>query len=111
LDLPPNNRAVRSAPMDDALIRWLMAPGNEDEPSLEAVLRRPEWHQRAACRGSGHEGFIVERGSQYSRRDLCGGCGVRRECLQTALADPELVGLWAGTTEIDRRRMRRGRVA
>ena len=28
---------------------------------------------------------------------------MRRECLEAALADPELIGLWGGTTEAERR--------
>jgi hypothetical protein len=93
---------------DDALIRWLMTQGNEDEPSLVSLLRRPRWHQRAACRGMGHRAFIVGRREQYGGRELCGQCPVRRECLEFALADSELVGVWGGTTELDRRRTRRG---
>ena len=36
---------------------------------------------------------------------------VRRECLEAALADPELIGLWGGTTEAERREIRRRRMA
>ena len=93
---------------DDALTQWLMTNCNEDEPSLEALLRRPQWHQRAACRGMGHTAFMGRRREQYAGRELCCRCPVRRECLEFALADTELVGLWGGTTELDRRRMRRG---
>lgn len=94
--------------MQEALIRWLMTSGDEDPPSLEALLNRPKWHQRAACRGVGVDAFIVSRGRPYSQRELCEDCPVRRECLKTALADPDLQGLWGGTSEIERRRMRRG---
>jgi WhiB family transcriptional regulator, redox-sensing transcriptional regulator len=93
---------------DEALIQWLMANCNENEPSLEALLRRPWWHQRAACRGVGHKAFMARRHERYDGRELCGRCPVRRECLEFALADTELVGMWGGTTELDRRRMRRG---
>jgi len=44
-------------------------------------------------------------------RALCGDCPVRQECLEAALADESLVGLWGGTTELERREIRRGRVA
>jgi WhiB family transcriptional regulator, redox-sensing transcriptional regulator len=44
-------------------------------------------------------------------RALCEGCPVRQECLETALADDSLVGLWGGTTDAERREIRRGRVA
>lgn len=94
--------------VDDALIAWLMIPEAGPMPTLEDLLRRPEWHQRAACRGVGVETFIAGRGGQY-RRELCETCPVRQECLEVALADPEIVGLWGGTTERERRQMRRGR--
>ena len=33
--------------------------------------------------------------------------GTREECLAYALADKDLVGMWGGTTERERREMRR----
>jgi WhiB family redox-sensing transcriptional regulator len=57
------------------------------------------------------ENFVIGRGQQFSRRDLCDECPVRQECLEVALADESLQGLWSGTTEIERRQIRRGRVA
>jgi hypothetical protein len=34
-------------------------------------------------------------------------CGVRRECLDYALAEPDTVGIWGGSTGSERRAMRR----
>lgn len=94
---------------EQAVVRWLMTSGLGDElPALEDFIRRPEWHQRAACRGLGHEAFVVGTGGRFSRRELSVGCSVRQDCLETALANDELVGLWGGTTEVQRRQMRRG---
>ena len=80
--------------MDEPLIRWLMTPGNEDPPSLEAILNRPAWHRLAACRGLGVKTFVAGVGSQYEdrTRQLCASCQVRPECLETALADDSLQG-------------------
>jgi WhiB family redox-sensing transcriptional regulator len=82
-------------------------------PTLDDLLGRPEWQQRAACRGEGTEGFVLARGAGgYSRaKELCGVCVVRRECLEMALADDELVGLWGGTTGAERKKMRASRGA
>ena len=90
-----------------------MAPEAPEEAlTLEAFLHRPEWHQRAACRGVGVDAFVIPHGSQYgTTRELCQGCPVRQECLDVALADILLDGLWAGTTPAERKAMRRGRVA
>jgi WhiB family redox-sensing transcriptional regulator len=98
--------------MDEALTRWLMLPDAPDTPvTLEDFLQRPDWHRRAACRGEDVAAFTVDVGRQYDdgTRRLCAGCQVRRECLKTALADDSLQGMWAGTTPVERRQMRRGR--
>jgi WhiB family redox-sensing transcriptional regulator len=92
-----------------AVVRWVMAgPDNRTMPTLEELFHRPEWYQRAACRGVGTEGFIIDKGHRLSR-GLCQDCPVRQECLDTALADPDLVGVWGGTSERERREMRRAR--
>jgi WhiB family transcriptional regulator, redox-sensing transcriptional regulator len=38
---------------------------------------------------------------------ICGGCQVRQECLDFALAHDQLYGIWGGTTPEDRQRARR----
>jgi len=89
-----------------------MVPGAADERlTLEDFLRRPEWHQRAACGGVGVAGYVLGRGEGEYSRELCKGCVVREECLATALADVSLTGLWGGTTTRERMAMRRARVA
>jgi WhiB family transcriptional regulator, redox-sensing transcriptional regulator len=99
--------------MSDAVTHWLMSPGRGEQlPSLEDWLQRPAWHQDAACRSVGPDAFIRSPKADYgATRPLCDGCAVRQECLEAALADPDLVGLWGGTTDAERRAMRRGRVA
>ena len=42
---------------------------------------------------------------------ICAGCGVRRECLEFALAHDQTYGIWGGTTVEDRRRRRRAAAA
>ena len=51
------------------------------------------------------------RGNYETVRGLCEGCPVREDCFEAALADDSLVGLWGGTTEAERREIRRGAVA
>ena len=56
--------------------------------------------------------FITDPGTPTEpARAVCGACTVRSDCLAYALADPSLVGLWGGTTEKERRQMRRRKVA
>ncbi len=109
--VPPYHRMT----MNEALLGWLMTPGTPDGTlTLEDFLRRPPWHQQAACRGVGVTSFVLTKAkgtwSEYNR-ELCEDCPVRQECLETALADVSLLGLCGGTTPRERSVMRRGRVA
>jgi len=92
-------------------ISALTVLGNLDFPgTIDELMNRPAWHRWAACRGIGTDSFIVGIGGNYSRaRELCGGCSVGAECLEAALAADEFVGLWGGTTEKQRARMRASR--
>ena len=67
-----------------------------------------EWHLRAACRGQGPDDFIRGPRSDYGKtRQLCEACPVRQHCLDYALKDDSLTGLWGGTTDVERREIRR----
>ena len=69
-----------------------------------------ECHRQAACRGQGPDAFVRGPKSDYrATRELCETCPVRRACLDFALADETLTGLWGGTTNIERRLIRRRR--
>jgi WhiB family redox-sensing transcriptional regulator len=75
------------------------------------VQRRP-WMVRAACRGMKIGIFVTGRGEPTGEaKATCRRCQVRSECLAYALADPDMVGVWGGTSARERDRMRRGAVA
>ena len=68
------------------------------------------WQDRGACRGVDPGLFFPARGeSLAAARAVCAGCPVRRECLEHALAQPEKFGVWGGTSERERRVLRRDR--
>ena len=100
--------------VNEALVAWLMtAPDVPDETlPLEDFLRRPEWHQPAACRG-----LAPARSSQWLPTTSSGlgpsapGCTVRDECYSYAMSDPDLMGFWAGFTAKERKALRCARVA
>lgn len=74
----------------------------------QSLIVRPEWMQRAACRGVPTELFFTERGeSTAPARDVCRDCEVRAECLAFALNTAEKFGTWGGVSERGRRRLRR----
>ena len=74
-----------------------------------------EWQAQAACKNiSQPDIFFPGRGeSSAPAKAICAGCPVRAECLDYALSHGERVGIWGGTSERERRRMRsrRGRTA
>ena len=72
-----------------------------------------EWVTDAACRGEPPATFFPERergvdvnAVLWRARAVCNSCPVSVECLHYALADPELEGVWAGTTTRERRDLR-----
>ena len=79
----------------------------EPLPDISSLLRRPAWQRRAACRGRGVAEFFPPDGSSRIRAAVvCARCPVSKECLEYALCHPALKGVWAGTSERGRHRIR-----
>lgn len=69
---------------------------------------KPEWMRDGACVGCDPDLFYPERGASTKQaKAVCRGCPVRERCLQYALDGVEKFGIWGGTSERERRRMRR----
>lgn len=78
---------------------------------LDRLLDRPAWMADGACREHRELDWIGP-GNRYTvaaARAVCAGCDVRAACLDYALADPSLEGIWAATTLYERRRLRHDR--
>lgn len=68
---------------------------------------RVDWRTRAACRGMGSDLFFPTSGNATTHvTRICARCPVAEECRTTALDDPSLHGIWAGTSVRERRRLR-----
>lgn len=66
------------------------------------------WHLLAACRDADPELFFPTRGEESgAAREYCARCPVAEECLAYAMRTPDLQGVWAGTSQRQRERMRR----
>lgn len=66
------------------------------------------WQAEARCLQVDPEIFFPERGgSSKAARSVCVECGVRVECLKYALRNREQFGIWGGTSERERRKLRR----
>jgi WhiB family transcriptional regulator, redox-sensing transcriptional regulator len=84
-----------------------MMLSTEPLPDVAELFKRPAWQQQAACRGAGTARFFPAEGSSLMRaRRVCARCPVSDECLRYALAHPSLKGIWAGTSERRRRKLR-----
>lgn len=67
---------------------------------------------RAACRGLDPELFYPHRGENriaVEAKAICAGCSVQDECLEWALGNRETIGIWGGTSDLERRVVRRQR--
>lgn len=75
-----------------------------------AELRSSTWSD-AACRDADAEIFFpISMRDSVSRVEAlayCGSCAIRSACLEVALRDGSLVGIWGGTDEEERTRLRR----
>lgn len=72
--------------------------------SLLGALTPEGWEERAACRGADVELFFgVEEEDQQAAVEYCARCEVRQECLEYAVRNGEMYGIWGGTLESDRR--------
>ncbi len=68
------------------------------------------WMDRASCKGKDPTGeiFYPVRGADVTQaKRICAGCPVREDCLEYAIRHQERFGVWGGTTEGRRRKMRR----
>lgn len=92
----------RATPRDDASLAELLG-----------IAAPPAWMDQAAC-GEGHpDAWFPEQGepntllhAAYARR-ICASCPVQAQCLQMAMDNPELEGIWAGTSRSERKLLRR----
>ena len=69
-----------------------------------------DWWVLAACDGQEPEIFFPLSPQDVRAKEkavaICAKCQVREQCLTTAMADRSLVGIWGGTDELDRARLR-----
>lgn len=87
---------------------------NASEPCTTGRTEyRTEWRSLSACRDENPDMFFPAPRSltmfvQLARaKAICSGCPVTDECLRYALATRQDHGVWGGTSEEERRAMRR----
>lgn len=82
---------------------------NDDEGATGIVKAKTlDWVSKAACADMDYELFFPSGRPSPVAREACNGCDVLIHCLAHAL-DIRPVGFWGGTTEAERRLIRRER--
>ena len=94
----------------DATYRTLFEPFN---PAVDVAGQSMAWLDYAACRDSDPDLFFPAtvgspgRAQVEAAKKVCRPCPVKRTCLSRALDYGPEAGIWGGTTEAERRRLRR----
>jgi WhiB family redox-sensing transcriptional regulator len=78
-------------------IDWPKFDGSQPCRQVDPDIFFPEKHNRN----------ISARKAIEAAKAVCSTCKYQLDCLNYALSDSELKGIWAGTTEKDRALMRR----
>lgn len=85
--------------------------------TLPVTMENEDWRVDAACRDTdpdlffpvGTTGPAIEQIA--SAKAVCGECDAQSECLEFALATNQDSGVWGGTSEEERRKLRRAWLA
>jgi WhiB family redox-sensing transcriptional regulator len=90
----------------------MIQPREELRASLAhlSYQRGDDWREYALCTQTDPDDFHPLDGDRAAARrakKVCAECPVRAECLTWALDHDERFGVWVGTTERERRDMRR----
>lgn len=104
------------------LFQWNYDPGTPDPEFVSIGVRSPieypypaldradAWRDEAACREVGLEPFFPDKGERtaiHHAKALCARCPSRLACLEAGMNERH--GVWGGTTEQERRILRRQR--
>ena len=76
---------------------------------MTLAVAPPPWVEAGLCGQTDPDAFFPDKGgSNRAAKKVCARCDVRADCLADALAEPDPGGVWGGTTEAERHRIRRG---
>jgi WhiB family redox-sensing transcriptional regulator len=81
-----------------------------EDPEYYAKDPNRNWMSQANCMGVDPDLFFPERGESVKEaKEVCATCIVKQRCLEYALDNNEKFGIWGGSSERERRRMRKQR--
>lgn len=80
-------------------------------PTRLAVDLVTDWRRRAACTGLPNSAFFpvdaADTATIAQAKTVCETCPVSAQCLEYAFETNQRAGIWGGTTEDERRSLRR----
>jgi WhiB family redox-sensing transcriptional regulator len=88
----------------------------DTKPWRSTGAERTDWRDQAACRGQDPDLFfpVTTAGASLGQIEtatrVCQRCPVQTPCLRWALDIGQVCGIWGGTTEEERRALRRAPV-
>ena len=78
------------------------------------LLDIQRWMKDAACKGNTEGNWFPEQPGRTPAikiaMDICKQCAVKQECLDYAVARPEVLGIWGGKSPKARRVLRAKRI-
>tara|TARA_Y100000361_G_scaffold152765_1_gene172992 strand:+ start:150 stop:443 length:294 start_codon:yes stop_codon:yes gene_type:complete len=68
-----------------------------------------DWMKKGSCRGLQTDIFYHEQGhlNINTAKAICSGCSIREQCLDYAMRNQELYGIWGGYTTSERSVLRK----
>jgi WhiB family transcriptional regulator, redox-sensing transcriptional regulator len=109
---PAGASAACDRALAPAATAWMaLAACSRADPALLLFITEDEsWQDLALCSQADPEAFFPEKGgSTREAKAVCRRCEVQAECLAYALEHDERFGIWGGTSETERRALRRHR--
>jgi WhiB family transcriptional regulator, redox-sensing transcriptional regulator len=87
-------------------VRQWIAAGARRSLAIPAYDPELTWPDLAACAEVDPDLFYPEPGEPAApAKRICASCAVREECLEYAIRNREMWGIWGGMTEMPRRRL------
>jgi WhiB family redox-sensing transcriptional regulator len=80
---------------------------------MEPLVQLSPFDGTQLCVDSDPEIFFPEDYTYKNRevideaKSICGDCWMQKACLDYSMQDPDLEGIWGGTTPLERKRLRK----
>lgn len=79
--------------------------------NMEPLVNKSPFNGTQLCANSDPEIFFPETYTYLDKAKInaakatCGDCWIQKACLDYAMQDPDLEGIWGGTTPLERKRL------